>query len=309
MVTHRTRYKLSAAFVKSAPVGKHNDGGGLWLHVVNETRAKWFYRFTLHGKRREMGLGTLADVPLQRAREAADRARDLLARVKDFEDRAQRESAAGITLLRLGTIPTIGPYLMPRAMPMLRKALPDMKLYLREELTESLIAGLVEGRLDLILIALPFALPPGIVVEELFADGYSLATPLDHPLANRTHVAGPDLVERQLLLLEPGHCLQRHALSSFPSVTLDQNEDFAATSLPTLVAMVEEGLGITLLPQLALDAGAATGHALTLIDLPDACPRRIVLAWRASSAHAGVFRTLGAHLKEARRRSEEIAPG
>jgi len=239
----------------------------------------------------------------------ADRARDLLARVKDFEDRAQRESAAGITLLRLGTIPTIGPYLMPRAMPMLRKALPDMKLYLREELTESLIAGLVEGRLDLILIALPFALPPGIVVEELFADGYSLATPLDHPLANRTHVAGPDLVERQLLLLEPGHCLQRHALSSFPSVTLDQNEDFAATSLPTLVAMVEEGLGITLLPQLALDAGAATGHALTLIDLPDACPRRIVLAWRASSAHAGVFRTLGAHLKEARRRSEEIAPG
>ena len=239
----------------------------------------------------------------------AERARDLLARVQDFEDRAQRERAAGTTLLRLGTIPTIGPYLMPRALPVLRQALPDLKLYLREELTGSLIAGLVEGRLDVILIALPFALPAGIVTEELFTDGYSLATPLDHPLADRTQVAGPELAKRPLLLLEPGHCLQRHALSSFPSVTLDQTEDFAATSLSTLVAMVEEGLGITLLPQLALDAGAAAGHALTLIDLPLACPRRIALAWRASSAHAGLFRTVGTYLKEARRRSEATAPG
>tara|TARA_R110000787_G_scaffold263382_2_gene369163 strand:+ start:120 stop:1331 length:1212 start_codon:yes stop_codon:yes gene_type:complete len=78
LVSHRTRHKLSAAFVKSAPAGKYNDGGGLWLHAVNEARAKWFYRFTLHGKRREMGLGTLADVPLQRAREAADAARNLV---------------------------------------------------------------------------------------------------------------------------------------------------------------------------------------------------------------------------------------
>lgn len=78
LVSHRTRHKLSAAFVKSAPAGKYNDGGGLWLHVVNEARAKWFYRFTLHGKRREMGLGTHADVSLQGAREAADTARSLV---------------------------------------------------------------------------------------------------------------------------------------------------------------------------------------------------------------------------------------
>ena len=78
MASHRTRHKLSAAFVKSAPAGKYNDGGGLWLHAVNEARAKWFYRFTLHGKRREMGLGTLTDVSLQRAREAADAARNLV---------------------------------------------------------------------------------------------------------------------------------------------------------------------------------------------------------------------------------------
>ena len=80
MVSHRNRYKLSAAFVKSAPIGKHNDGGGLWLHVVNDARAKWFYRFTIHGKRREMGLGALADTSLQQARESADASRSLVTR-------------------------------------------------------------------------------------------------------------------------------------------------------------------------------------------------------------------------------------
>lgn len=78
MTSHRTRYKLAAAFVKSAPAGKYNDGGGLWLHVVNQHRAKWFYRFTLHGKRREMGLGSLPDISLHMARDAADAARDLV---------------------------------------------------------------------------------------------------------------------------------------------------------------------------------------------------------------------------------------
>lgn len=102
MVTHRTRYKLSAAFVKSAPTGKYNDGGGLWLHVVNETRAKWFYRFTLHGKRREMGLGTVADVPLQRAREAADRARDLVK--QDIDPIVQKEKLRRETVRRDNTL-------------------------------------------------------------------------------------------------------------------------------------------------------------------------------------------------------------
>ncbi|EAV41462.1 transcriptional regulator, LysR family protein [Stappia aggregata IAM 12614] len=229
----------------------------------------------------------------------ADRARDVLARVKDFEDRADREIEAGTTQLRLGAIPTIGPFLMPRAMPLLRAAYPDMKLYLREELTDSLIAGLVDGRLDLILIALPYDLPPQIVTEELFTDGYCLAVPLSHPLANRNTLTGEDLSGRELLLLEPGHCLQRHALSSFPAILFNEDRSFAATSLPTLIAMVEEGLGITLLPQLALDAGVAKGHTLGLSGLPDACPRRVTLAWRKSSALSDLFSQIGAHLRDA----------
>ncbi|MEE4015900.1 hydrogen peroxide-inducible genes activator [Roseibium sp. FZY0029] len=237
----------------------------------------------------------------------ADRARDVLARVKDFEDRADREIAAGTVQLRLGAIPTIGPFLIPRAMPLLRAAYPDMKLYLREELTDALIAGLVDGRLDLILIALPYDLPSQIDSEELFADGYRLAVPLCHPLANRKSLAGEDLSGRQLLLLERGHCLQRHALSSFPEVRLNEDQSFAATSLPTLVAMVDEGLGITLLPQLALDAGVAKGHALSLSELPDACPRRVALAWRKSSAQSDLYGRIGAHLREARDHLQEAA--
>ncbi|GAB2208858.1 hydrogen peroxide-inducible genes activator [Roseibium sp. ROS1] len=230
----------------------------------------------------------------------AERARDVLTQVKDFEDRARQEADAGTTQLRLGVIPTVGPFLMPRAMPLLRKAYPQTRLYLREELTDSLVAGLIDGRLDLILIALPYDLPPQVATRELFQDGYRLAAPLSHPLANRNTLTGDDLSGRQLLLLERGHCLQRHALSSFPEVRLDEDQSFAATSLPTLVAMVEEGLGITLLPQLALDAGAAKGHALSLSELPGACPRRVTLAWRKSSAQSDLYCRIGDHLREAR---------
>lgn len=234
----------------------------------------------------------------------AARARDILARVEDFEDRA-RQDATGATHIRFGTIPTIGPFLMPRAMPLLRAAFPGAAFYLREELTEALIFGLVEGRLDLILIALPYALPAQVVTEELFLDGYRLAAPPTDPLACAPAVKGTDLASRALLLLEPGHCLQRHALSSFPDVRLDEDQSFAATSLPTLIAMVEEGLGITLLPELALDAGAARGHALELRALPDACPRRIALAWRASSAQAATYHRIADALIEARRSLRE----
>ena len=238
----------------------------------------------------------------------AVRARDILAHVQDFADRAAKEATSGATQLRLGAIPTVGPFLMPRAMPLLRKELCDTALYLREELTESLISGLVEGRLDLILIARPFDLPPQVVAEELFIDGYRLATPLAHPLANRESVSGEDLVDRPLLLLERGHCLQRHALSSFPSVRLDEDQSFAATSLPTLIAMVEEGLGITLLPQLALDAGAARGHSVHLTDLPEACPRTVALAWRRSSAQGDLYRVIARELRRARHGLAEATP-
>lgn len=233
-------------------------------------------------------------------RDLSERARNILAEVQDFEDRAHREHDAGTTAIRLGTIPTVGPFLMPRAMPLLRHALPDTKFYLREELTDPLVEGLLEGRLDLLLIALPHPLPSQIETEVLFSDGYSLVTPTDHALGNRDTVGADDLAGRRLLLLEKGHCLQRHALSSFTGIDLDEDQSFSATSLATLVAMVEEGLGITLLPNLAIDAGISKGHKLHLGDVQGACPRQVALAWRKSSPHVETFQKIAGCLASAR---------
>ncbi|MBF9034372.1 LysR family transcriptional regulator [Rhodobacterales bacterium HKCCE2091] len=232
--------------------------------------------------------------------EIAARARDVLARVGDIEALAAAEAGTGATLLRLGAIPTIGPFLMPRALPALHSALPGTRVYLREELTDALLAGLTEGRLDLVLIALPHDLPPGVETAPLFRDGYKLAAPRGHPLGNLSEIGPGDLAERRLLLLEPGHCLQRHALSSFPDAALGEDGEFSATSLPTLVSMVAEGLGVTLLPELAVDAGVARGHDIALSDLPGARPREVVLAWRRSSASAALYRKVGEVLSQAR---------
>jgi LysR family hydrogen peroxide-inducible transcriptional activator len=233
-------------------------------------------------------------------RDLAERARSILAEVRDFEGRAHREHAAGATIIRLGTIPTVGPFLMPRAMPLLRSTLPNTKFYLREELTDPLVEGLMEGRLDLLLIALPHPLPPQIETKTLFSDGYSLATPKDHALGNRNTVGAEDLADRHLLLLEKGHCLQRHALSSFTGINLDEDQSFSATSLSTLIAMVEEDLGITLLPKLAVDAGISKGHNLHLSDVQGACPRHVALAWRKSSPHVELFEKIAVCITDAR---------
>ncbi|RDC69706.1 hydrogen peroxide-inducible genes activator [Rhodovulum sp. 12E13] len=230
----------------------------------------------------------------------AARARDILARVKDFEDVAKKASQAGVTRLRLGAIPTVGPYLLPPALPRIREKMPGVQIYLREELTDTLVSGLVEGRLDLALIALPHDLPSQIETELLFEDGYSLAAPRGHPLANLETVEGEDLAGRELLLLERGHCLQQHALSSVPGLALQEDKSFSATSLPTLVSMVEEGIGVTLLPGVATDAGLTKGHELHLSRLAGATPRRVVLVWRQSTAQAALFRQIADIFRDTR---------
>lgn len=231
--------------------------------------------------------------------ELARRARSVLTDVTDMEALAKAQSGTGQGDLRLGVIPTVGPFLIPRAMPMLREEWPDMRLFLREELTESLLEGLADGRLDLIVIALPHDIGT-IETELLFEDGYQLATPLGHTLSGKQEVTGALLAGASLLLLEKGHCLQRHALEAYTEMRSPPGDAFAATSLPTLLSMVEEGLGVTLLPQLAVDAGIARGHSIDLTPLPNACPRRVVLGWRPTSPHAIRFRQIADVLRTAR---------
>jgi LysR family hydrogen peroxide-inducible transcriptional activator len=215
----------------------------------------------------------------------ADRARKVL------QDTAAIERLAAASLnpdegdLRLGSIPTVGPFLLPPLLPRLRDAFPRLRLYLREELTDSLIAGVGDGRLDLALIALPYD-TGNLRVLPLFDDGYPLAAPRDR--------GDTSLDAGRLMLLEPGHCLQRHALRAYPGRRLDRDDSFAATSLGTLVSMVGEGLGITLLPDLAVRAGLGDHDPLRLTPLPDACPRTVALAWRQGSARGRLFERIGA---------------
>lgn len=229
----------------------------------------------------------------------AGKARAVLLAAREIEDLARANAAPEAGELRLGAIPTIGPFLIPHALPEIRRAFPDLRLLLREEMTEPLLDGLGSGRLDLILFALPFE-ASGIETMELFEDGYHLAAP---PGAfGPEPVRGEQLEGARLMLLEKGHCLQRHALSAFPDRDIEQDESFSATSLPTLISMVSEGLGITLLPDLSIAAGVLGGQEVEVVPLPDACPRHVVLAWRTSSARAGLFRKLGEIFKTTRGR-------
>lgn len=231
----------------------------------------------------------------------AMRARHMLAEARDIVEMAQSQSGTLRGTVKLGTIPTVGPFLFPRLLPRLRQDYPELRLYMREELTESLITGLRAGRLDVILIALPFEIGD-LETEHLFADDYQLATAPGHRLISDRPIGGPDLDQETFLLLERGHCLQRHALSAFPESHAKQDDTFAATSLPTLVAMVEEGLGITLLPQLSIDAGLTRHTDIQLTALAGTKPRNVVLAWRKSTARREDFRLLAQLLREERAR-------
>lgn len=197
--------------------------------------------------------------------------------------------------LRMGVIPTIGPFLLPRLMPALRAAFPRLRLWLREDLTERLVAGLEAGRLDLLLLATPC--PGEVETAPLGEDPFLAALPRDHPLAMRDGVPVAALAAERLLLLEDGHCLRAHAEAAcgLPrGVAPVGEEDFAATSLHTLVQMVASGLGVTLLPQLAVTAGVVGDAPIEVRPLEGATTpgRTLALAWRPSSPRAEEFRGL-----------------
>ena len=231
--------------------------------------------------------------------EIAERARHLLLDAREIEDLAAAHKAPEEGDLRLGAIPTLGPFLIPRALPAIRAAYPRLRLYLREEMTESLLDGLATGRLDVVLIAQPFDIG-AVEAEPLFDDGYHLASPPGWETAPKKPLSGAELEGARLMLLEHGHCLQRHALRAFPDRDIQQDDSFSATSLPTLISMVSEGLGITLLPDLAIDAGVLAGQKVNIVPLTDACPRHVILAWRPTSARKPVFRALAQIFRDTR---------
>jgi len=202
--------------------------------------------------------------------------------------------------LRLGVIPTVGPFLLPRLMPALRDAFPRLQLWIREDLTERLGEDLTAGRLDLLLLALPVALPEAEMLR-VAEDPFVAALPRNHRLAEESAVSLSALGGERLLLLEDGHCLRDHALAAcgLTGAGTGAWEGFAATSLHTLVQMVAGGLGVTLLPRLAVAGGVLAGASVALKPLTTPQARGLGLAWRTRSPRAGEFRGMASTIAQA----------
>ncbi|MEM9170516.1 MAG: hydrogen peroxide-inducible genes activator [Pseudomonadota bacterium] len=198
----------------------------------------------------------------------------------------------------LGVIPTVAPFLVPKAATRLKKAYPRLELYLREELTEILIERLQIGALDAALLATPYD-APGIDFEDVGADPFWYAGPSDDPLTEKDAVSLSDLRKTRLLLLEDGHCLRDHAIEACKLRAADAAAAYGATSLLTLAQMVRAGLGATLLPQMAVQAGFAKSNGVKAVPLgPPAPARRIGVAWRRGSGRAEEARALAAVFRD-----------
>jgi LysR family transcriptional regulator, hydrogen peroxide-inducible genes activator len=230
--------------------------------------------------------------------EAVERARRIVKEAEDLVSftTASREPLSGT--LRMGTIPTIGPFLLPRVLPSLRQVYSRLRLYLVEDLTERLIESLHRGQLDVVLLALPYDCG-AVETVILFEDPFVVGLPREHLLAKEARVKPERLWREDLLLLKDGHCLRDHALAVCRLADRRLTEGFEATSLPTLVQMVDNGLGTTLLPQLAVDAGLLKGtNLVTRPLLGHEAVRKIGLVWRRGTGRRNEFRLLAKELME-----------
>ena len=245
-------------------------------------------------------------------REVARRAQRILNEVYDIGDFARQSREPLSAPLRLGVIPTVAPYVLPALLPLVREAYPQLVLQVRETHTQQLVAELINGTLDLLLLALPVE-HAEIETSALAADRFLLALPPDRVLRGRVR-ATPDLFKHdRLLLLEEGHCLRDQALSFCNLREVDSVDTFGASSLATIVQMVANGMGLTFLPEISLKLEAA-GDRVQIRRFADPEPvRRLGLAWRASSPRKRDFGELGKVILKAIRHcqrpdSAEVAP-
>ena len=252
------------------------------LHFGAAARAQFVTQSTLSAGIKE--LERLLDVQLvERDRrhvrltavgeDVVARARDLLAAASDLAEAARAATHPLSGPLRLGAIPTIAPYLLPGVLPALRRAYPDLKVYLREDVTGSLLERLRAGALDVALIALPFDTGE-LYVRELFRDELAFVARADDPAIRRKDVAIRRLDAGDMVLLEEGHCLRDHAIAACGPRRRGGESRVEATSLTTLVQMVEGGLGVTLLPGIMLEAGILKGTGLAARPLVPPVPSR-----------------------------------
>lgn len=231
-------------------------------------------------------LTTAGDVAVSHARRILTEANDMVASAR----------GAGVPLtgtFRLGAIPTIAPFVLPDAVKQLRADYPSLQLYLREDKTADLLAGLHTRALDAAIIALPWE-TPGISTMTLAPDRFLLACPTGHDLHKKAALSTNDLEGQPVLLLEDGHCMRKHALSVCSKARVDRQDDLAATSLHTMIQMVAGGLGVSLVPEMAARAGIANGIGVHITPFDEDPPSRdVAIAWRTGSIRETEARMIG----------------
>jgi LysR family hydrogen peroxide-inducible transcriptional activator len=227
------------------------------------------------------------------------KAHRILREAEELSDLVQSSGQPLSGEMRMSVIPTIAPFLLPRMLPRLRRERPNLKLFLREEPSAAAMESLHHGRADCVLLALPY--PTGEVEKETIElDALFVAFPKDDP-RNPPEEVPPSLIdENRLLLLEDGHCLKDHALAACNRPELRAEATMLGTSLHTMVQMVDNGLGVTMLPEMAVTAGILEGTGVIARPLDAAHPaRRVALIWRKGSPREKEFRLLGEALKAA----------
>jgi len=219
--------------------------------------------------------------------EVAERAEQILAATRDLVDFARhRDVLSG--RLRLGIIPTLAPYVLPRALPKLQAAYPSLRLEVRETQTATLLAELGSGELDAVMLALPV---DGVDVQTLplFDDPFLLAVPAHDPLPARGRVGPANVDQSRLILLEEGHCLRDQALAFCAGRAGERPAGLGATSLATVMQMVANGYGVTLVPEVAVDAELHDPRVRLLRFAEPEPARTIGLAWRRTSPRRADF--------------------
>jgi LysR family hydrogen peroxide-inducible transcriptional activator len=213
-------------------------------------------------------------------RDFVDRARDILRAVDELQDFARTARDRPLARLRLGVIPTVAPYLLPRLVAQLTAAYPGLDLNLRETVTSKLLAELLDGRLDAAVVALPVS-EPALAELPVFAEDFVLVRPASE--ANLP-VPGPEgLATMRLLLLEEGHCFRDQALSFCKAGWAAPRDMLDGSSLATLVQMVGAGLGVTLIPEMAVPVETRSADVAVARFPAPAPARRIGLVWRRTS--------------------------
>lgn len=225
------------------------------------------------------------------------KAHRVLRETEELSDLVQASGAPLSGEMRLSVIPTIAPFVLPRLLPRLKRERPGLKLFLREEPSAAALESLQHGRADCVLLALPYPIGEA-AFEEIGEDRLFAAFPKGQPDDLPDRIEPGMIDEGQLLLLEDGHCLKEHALAACNRPELRASATMIGTSLHTLVQMVDNGLGVTMLPEMAIDAGILRDTSVVARPLvSDDAARRICLVWRKNSPRESDFRLLAEELR------------